>query len=325
MYRVEVSAKTIIFTILFILLLVLLWTMRDLILSLFLAFIITSTVKPLVATLKKIGIPRQVSVIAIFFLLICLFGMTSYWIFPPLINETTMLVGHLPVMLKAINPSLFKAFNLSALFQYIPNITNQAFEFIQTFFSNATFLVTTLFFSIYMTIDETFVKHNLGYFFGEAEMVRVVQIIEKTERRLGSWLLGELMLMLIVGTMTFVGLSLIGIRYALPLAIIAGLLEIVPNIGPILSAVPAFIVAIAQSYFFGIASIVLYIIVQQLENHIAVPLIMKRVIGLSPIITLIALIIGGRFFGVLGILLSIPFTLFLETLFREVVYADKKL
>lgn len=323
-YKVEVSAKTIIFTVVLILFLVLVWTMRDLLLSLFLAFILTSTVKPLVSRLKKAGIPRQVSVIGIFFLLICLFGITSYWVFPPLINETTMLAGHLPAMLKTLNPSLFKAFNLSAAFQYAPNITNQVIEFVQTFFSNFTFLVTTLFFAIYMTIDEMFLKNTLGNFFGEEEMIRVTQIIEKTERRLGSWLVGELLLMLIVGSMTFIGLTAIGVRYALPLAIIAGLLEIVPNIGPILSAVPAFIVAIAQSSFLGIASIVLYVIVQQLENHIAVPLIMKRVIGLSPIITLISLIIGGRFFGILGVLLSIPFTLFVQTLLREVTSAQQK-
>src|SRR4030042_4710135 len=99
--------------------------------------------------------------------------------------------------------------------------------------------------------------------------------------------------MLAIWILTFIGLSLIGVRYALPLAIIAGLLEIVPILGPILSAIPAFIVASASSYFLGLATIALYFIVQQIENQIIVPLVMKKAVGLNPIVTLTALIIGG--------------------------------
>jgi predicted PurR-regulated permease PerM len=125
--------------------------------------------------------------------------------------------------------------------------------------------------------------------------------------------------MFLVGLLTYVGLTLIGVRYALPLSIIAGFLEVVPNIGPIISTVPAFIVGVAQSPFLGFTTIALYFIVQQLENQIIVPLVMSRVIGLNPIVTLISLIIGGQLFGVLGVLLSIPFTLFLETSLIELL------
>ena len=123
--------------------------------------------------------------------------------------------------------------------------------------------------------------------------------------------------MTMVGLLTFIGLSLIGVRYALPLSIIAGLLEVVPNLGPTISTIPSFLVALTQSYFLGFSTIALYFIVQQLENHIIVPMVMKKAVGLNPIITLIALIIGGKVGGAVGVVLAIPFTLFAETLLIE--------
>ncbi len=168
-------------------------------------------------------------------------------------------------------------------------------------------------------MEPNFLKNEIEALFNKKEAERIISIFEKTEKRLGSWLTGELILMLVVGVMTYVGLTLIGVRYALPLSIIAGLLEVVPNLGPTIATIPAFIVGVAQSYFLGAATIALYFIVQQLENNVVVPMVMKKVIGLNPIITLISLIIGGQLFGVLGILLSIPLTLFIEVVLLEVV------
>jgi len=108
------------------------------------------------------------------------------------------------------------------------------------------------------------------------------------------------------------------------LAILAGLLEVVPNFGPILSAVPALILGLSQSYFMAVPVIALYFIVQQLENNIIVPLVMKRAVGLHPIITLVALIVGGKVGGVLGVLLAIPTTLFIETLVVELMQSKKE-
>lgn len=316
-YKVEVSAKTIVFAIFFILFLVLLWIIKDLILTLFVAFIIMSAVKPPVKWLGERKIPRRIATIGVFLFFIVFFIFVLVWVVPPLVGETTLLVKHLPSMIENIHPSLMEYVNISSLSQYAPNITNQAINLIRSIFSNIMFLVTTIFFSIYLTLEEGFIKKTISHFFEEKDVERVVGVIQKTEKRLGAWLLGEFVLMLVVGGMTYAGLLLIGVKYALPLSIIAGLLEVVPNIGPILSTVPAFVVGVTQAPFLGLSTIALYFVVQQLENHIIVPVVMKKVTGLNPIITLIALIIGGRLFGVLGVVLSIPFTLFLQTVLTE--------
>jgi len=318
-YKVEVSAKTIVFAVFFLLLLALLWVVRNLMLSLFIAFIIMSAVKPPVLFLEQRKVPRRLGVLGIFILLILFFSFLLVWVIPPIVSETVLLLRHLPSMIGAVNPAIIEYVNLDSLSQYVPNITTQAIQIIQTLFSNVMFVMTTLFFSIYLTIEDGFVEKTLLQFFSEKEARSVSVILKKTEKRLGSWLLGELFLMLIVGFLTYIGLTLIGVRYALPLSIIAGLLEVVPNIGPTVSTIPAFIVAIAQSYFLGFASIALYFIIQQLENNLIVPYVMKKAIGLNPIVTLISLIVGGQLFGILGIILSIPLTLFLETLLVEVL------
>jgi len=112
--------------------------------------------------------------------------------------------------------------------------------------------------------------------------------------------------MLIVGLLVFIGLSVLGIKYALVLAVIAALFEIVPFIGPILAASPAVILAFFQSSFLALLVIILYIVVQQLQNYLIVPQVMKRTVGLNPVVIIIVLLVGGKLAGLLGIVLAVP-------------------
>jgi predicted PurR-regulated permease PerM len=128
--------------------------------------------------------------------------------------------------------------------------------------------------------------------------------------------------MVIVGSLNYIGLTLIGIKYALPLAVLAGLLEVVPNLGPTIAAIPAVLVGFSQSPFLGVSALAVAVLVQQLENNLIVPLVMKKAVGLNPIITLMAFIIGGKLAGVLGVLLSVPVVVVLKTFFLE--FLNKK-
>ena len=105
------------------------------------------------------------------------------------------------------------------------------------------------------------------------------------------------------------------------MALFAGLLEIVPVLGPTISAIPAVLVTLSDSYFAALTVVALYVVIQQLENQVFVPLIMRKVVGLNPIVTLAALIVGGKLAGFFGVMLAIPTTLFLETVFMEVINA----
>ena len=123
--------------------------------------------------------------------------------------------------------------------------------------------------------------------------------------------------MFVVGTMTYIGLNIIGMKYALALAVLAGLLEVIPSLGPIASSIPAILIGLSYSPIMGLYSTILYLIVQQLENNLVVPIVMKKATGLHPIITLIAMVVGGKLAGIMGVLLAVPSTIFIETILIE--------
>lgn len=316
-YKIDISYKTIIFTVLFLISLKFAWVLRDLFFSLLIAFIVMSALKPPVAFLEKKKIPKLLSsfIILFFFISIIIYFFAS--IIPMLVVEINSLVRQLPLMVDKLNPSFSQYLSLDSFNQYLPDLTNKLFSFISSLFSNIVFVISTVFFSFYFIIEESFLKKFFVKFFKEKDVNRVVDIFEKIEKRMSAWFWGEMTLMFVVGVMTFIGLNLIGIKYAVSLAILAGLFEAIPNLGPALSAVPAFLVAVTQSYFLGFSVIALYFIVQQFENNLIVPIIMKKAVGLNPIITLIALIVGGKFGGILGIILAIPLTLFVEVIVLE--------
>ena len=123
--------------------------------------------------------------------------------------------------------------------------------------------------------------------------------------------------MILVGTANYIGLSLLGIPFALPLAILAGLLEIIPNIGPITASIPGIIIGLSISPVTGLAVGALALLIQQLENYVLVPKIMEKSVGVSPLIILLALAIGFRIAGVIGAILAVPATITIQILASE--------
>ncbi len=317
MQKIEISSRTIVLTIAFVLLLYLLWTIQELLYSLFLAFILMSALRPLVTTVKKRGVPHIVAVTGIYISFILFFLFLFGIIIPPILDETIKLIKNLPFMIESLNTESRQWIQVESLSQYIPNVTNQLFSLAGNIFSNIIFVVSTFFFGYYLLLEEQIIKRFFLHFFDEKKAHWYVSIMEKAEQRMSNWFWGQLMLMTIVGWMTFIGLSLLQIKYAVPLAVLAGLLEVIPNIGPIISAVPAALIGFTISPVAGFSSLILYFIVQQVENNIIVPGIMRKAVGINPIVTLMALIIGARLGGVLGIVVAIPVYVFVETIVRE--------
>ena len=317
-FKIEISAKTILFTIAVLLFAQLVWIAKELIFSFLIAIIIMSALNPLVTFLEKRKIPRSLSAFVVFAAFIAGIGYLFTWIFPPLIEESGQMLRHLPSYIDNLN----KTFNLdlkpNAFLGVLPNLTSNTFTFAQAFFSNVIFVISTIFFSFYFLVEQNVIRRFFLRFFEKRKALEVAEIVEKAEKRMRAWFWGQLVLMLVIGTATYIGLNIIGVRYALPLAILAGLLEVAPVLGPILSAVPAFIVGFSGSSFLGLAVIALYFIIQQFENQIVVPFVMKKAVGMTPIVTLSALIVGGKIAGFVGILLAIPTTIFLETILVEI-------
>jgi len=314
--RIEITPKSILTVLLILLGLQALWIVRDLIISLVIAFIFMSAFNPIVSAFEDYKIPRSLSTLGIFIVFIGLVSYLFATIFPPVVLETANLLSNLPRQLESVN-TLNVPLDLSQLERYVPSLTDTAFDVASKTVSNVLFIVTTLFFSYYLLVEEHAVRSFALRFFEKKKAHRIADMIALAQHRVRDWLWGELILMLAVGIFTYVGLLLVGVRYALPLAVIAGLLEVVPIVGPIISAIPALIIGLSTSAFMGVSVAAFYFIVQQVENQILVPMVMKKTLGLNPVVTLAALIIGGRFAGISGMLLAIPVMVFVESILYE--------
>mgnify|MGYP003395481799 CR=1 FL=1 len=133
-----------------------------------------------------------------------------------------------------------------------------------------------------------------------------MSLVRKIQRRMGLWVIGQMILSLCIFALTYVGLTLLGVKYALFLALLAGLLEVVPYIGPFLSAIPAIFFALIQSPALAVAVAALYVLVQKTEGYFLVPKIMEKTDGTSPLLVLLSLLVGFKLAGIFGLLLAVP-------------------
>ena len=312
--KIEISIRTILTGIAVVLLLKFAWDMKDILFSLFIAYIVMCVVRQPVEILVKRKVPKGLAVLVIFLSFFVCIGLLFSWIIPPFVTETILFINHFPRIVESVRTTLPINISSLSLPQYIPNITNNFIGVVRSVFSNAVFFISTVFFSIYLTLDPNIITTIFSRYINKQQLEKILIIENRVEKRLGMWLLGELFLMTIIGVATYIGLLLLGVKYALPLGIIAGLLEAIPNVGPTAAAIPAFFVGFSQYPLLGLFTVLMAIAIQQLENHIIVPVVMKKAVGLHPILTLIVLVVGGRYAGILGMLFAIPLALVVETI-----------
>lgn len=316
--KVEISHKTIIFSVLFILLLWFLYSVRDILSGLFVALLIMAILNPIVSRLTKFRIPRGVSVLLSYILVFGILGVAIASMITPLAEETSNFANNLPKYLE--NMGIFSFFGgqeTSNLLSQLVQIPGQVLKVGVSFFSNVVLTIGSLVFAFYLLLAREKLESQLATFLGEVQSKKITKVIDKLEFRLGGWARGEFLLMLVIGVATFAGLKLLGIPYALPLAILAGILEIIPTLGPIIAAIPAVIIGLGISPVMGLATLALGFLVHQLENYLLVPKIMEKSIGVSPIVILLSLAIGAKLAGIVGILLSVPVVITIQVLMQN--------
>ena len=314
--RIEISTRTILFTVAVIAGGWLVIQIRDIIFFLFIAFIIMSVLRPVVDRMESWRLARALAILLIYAVLLSAVFVFGSVIVPPLVNESVKLMQNLPHYISQIAPDV--RFNLETLIPQIAPVGTNVARFTVGIFSNVISIFTILVFSFYFLLEAKRLPDILNSLVGNETGKRVITVLSKAEKRMGAWVRGQLLLMLIIGQATFIGLSLLGVNYALPLALIAGTLEIFPFIGPNIAAIPAILVGFIASPGLGVLVAIMYFVIQQLENNIIVPAVLQRAVGVPPVISLIALMIGGRLAGVLGIILAVPILLVVQTVMEAV-------
>ncbi len=321
--KVEISHRTIIFTILFLIFLKFLASITSVLLLLFIALIAMSALSPIVDKMQKLKIPRGLSILLLY---VFIWGVISFGIaslVPPLVEQTSSFIGILPAEVARLSEGRL---DLSVFQPQLASLPQQILKIALGLLNNVIGILTFMVIVYYLILERKNLHKYLTFMFGDGNReAHAEAFINQLELKLGSWVRGQLSLMLIIGLGTYAGLSFLGLPFAVPLAFLAGLLEIVPTVGPIVAGIPAVIIAFGLSPVTALATAALYFLIQQLENTLIVPRIMSKAVGLSPLVVIVALLIGIKIAGLAGAVLAIPATLLVEILINDLyrVYYKK--
>lgn len=331
--KIEISSKTILLFLAGILGIIFLYSVKDILVMLFFAVIISAGTSPIVDRFEKLKFNRVAATLIVYLLIVFFISVLLYIVIPPLAKEVTILANDIPNyfqgrgLFASENPAyqdilksieqLTKSFG-----RQLSDVAADLFAGLIKLFGGFIATILTLVVSFYLTIQDNAIKNFLRSILPQEHQEQVLRIITRSQRTLSRWIRGQLFLGLVIGTLTFIGLSIIGssykgTSYTLLLSIFAGIGELVPIIGPIVSAIPAVIIGFAINPLHGFSILLLYFLIQQFENHVLVPQVMKRATGLNPLVSLIALLIGAKLAGIIGILLAVPLTALLSEFFKE--------
>ncbi|QQS60492.1 AI-2E family transporter [Candidatus Falkowbacteria bacterium] len=318
--RFTLTTSSLIRIIVVLLLLYFAYLISDILVLLFTSIILTSAIDPWVDWMQKKGIPRALGIFIIYAILLGAVGVSVYLIIPPIITQFGQLVQDIPARLDQLNTYIasFNSYtsgsswfdNLKSSFSNsataIPQATSSIFSTVFNFFGGLFSSIIILVISFYLLAEENSIRKLVWSVTPEKKQKYVMDVLTRMQKRIGLWMRGQLILCVSIFALTYLGLSILGVKYALILAIIAGFTEFIPYLGPILGAIPAVFLASGQSMTIALFTIILYVIIQQIENNFLVPKIMQKTAGLNPIISIVVLMIGFSIGGILGALLSIP-------------------
>jgi len=316
--KIEISHRTVVFTVFFLIGVWFVFYIKDIIFQLFVALVVSSILNPTVRSFTKYKIPKTASILLVYLIMFAIVGVTIAALIPTLINQTTKFVNSFPSYLDKLGIlGPYSEQIISQIISQVGALPSQFAKVILSVFSNALGVVTVLIFSFYLLLSRDRIENQFEYLFGKKRSAKVERFINIFEKKLGGWARGQLALMFLIWSTTYIGLYLLGIPFALPLSILAGLLEIIPIIGPLISAIPAVIIGFGISPIVGMATTALYFLIQQLENYMFVPKVMQKSVGVNPMTTLLALAVGFRLAGIVGILVSIPAVITIQILGKE--------
>lgn len=303
---------------------IVLYLTRETVAILLLALIISTAFEPAVARMQKWRIPRLLGTIIVFLIFLTILAFVVYAIFPIALLELNSLFKNLSGLANQFLGIETPAEVINLIGPDLTNVSNVLLSggvpflaILGRLLGGVAFALAVLVLSFYLTVSRDGVEKFLRAVFPETMEDRVLQLYRRTRRRIGRWFQAQIVLSLVVGFMVFIGLWILGVEQRLVLAIIAALFELVPVVGPIFAGALAVAIALADSVSLGLYVLLLFLGIQQLENQVLVPLVMRRALGIHPVIILVALLGGVQIAGILGMLVAIPVTVFLQEVVED--------
>lgn len=351
--EIHISSGTIIRTILIVALFATAWFLRDIILVVLTAVVLASAIEPLIRFIVHRGIPRLLTLVLVYVFGAALLGGVFYFFVPAILDDVSRLARVAPQYFDL--SSLWNPLQEGSV-AASPNVTVSVTKIEQGLLSGANFLdivkngmekggalhsasiffggflsfVLIIVLSFYLSAQERGIENFLRLISPIKSRSYIIDLWKRSQAKIGLWFQGQLMLGFLVGVLAFLGLSVLGVSSALFLAFLMMIFEIIPVFGPILAAVPGVAVAFTEGIRIADPGItaalfvaLFYFIIQQFESHLIYPLVVRKVIGIPPVLVILALVVGWKMAGFLGVLLAVPMTAILMEFLNDVAKERK--
>lgn len=302
-----------------------------------LAVIIAYILNPLVDFLDNRRLPRCLGILLIYAVFFSLGVMAALTVIPALVTELQKLGDDIPRYTARVQDFLlrlqsdYQRFNLPESIRQVIDrnilelqraalaLVQRVTDWVLGIFSHLFTILIIPLLVYYLLRDEASLKRSVLLLFPKKHRSFVARVGSEMDRTLGAYLRGMLLICFLVALMSYIGLLLVGVDFALILGIIAGITNIIPYFGPLIGAVPAVLIALLESPALALKVIIVLVVVQQIESQVIAPQVLGRSLGLHPLVVIFVLLLGGKFFGLVGLIFAVPFTALLRILFRHFI------
>ncbi len=305
------------------------WTIKDILILLLISITLASALEPLVEMLLQWRIPRSVSVVAVYIVALAFVVSIGFLVTPPVIQQFQQVTNNdflASEISSKIGPNSFLSdFNLTEIVsKNVQSLANQFNDLSENFFSRTLGvfngfieIVTVLVVSFYLLAEKNGMKNFVYTLAPKESQPKILHIVTRIQKKIGLWMIGQIIVSAIIFAITFIALTVLGIKYALVLAILSGFFELIPYIGPFVAAIPAIFFAFLQSPTLAVVVMIMYIVLSKIEGYVLVPKIMQKTVGVSPLVILLAILIGFKLAGIFGILLAVPVVAVIQVIIEE--------
>ncbi len=305
------------------------WVMyliRDVILILLIAGLLAAIINPIVNYFERKKIPRWMGALFVYLGVLLILILIGLAVVPAVVEQTGLFVDQIPNFLKSIFNKIqtnIQPDSQSQIFEIINNWlgksslgTLSVFSFLGTVAGQIISILMSFVLAFYLSVRKECVRSFIHSVMPGKYREFLDKFIESIQREIGAWARGLLLLCLFVGVLAYSGLLILGVKFSLTLAVIAGFTEVIPYIGPWLGGIPAILIALTQSPTLALFVLILYAAIQQIENALISPYVMHRAVGLDPLAVILALLIGGKLAGPIGMILAVPAATMISILIR---------
>ena len=291
----------------------LVFVLRDILIWILFALIISTLFAPIIDFWQQKKVPRVISSLFIYIVIFGLLGLLIYLIIPPLVSEVQDFSRSLPQYLERISPFLrqigaFEDIENFMIFlgERLEQIVIHIFRTVAAIFGGVSATVFIIAVSFFFSLEEKPVQKFIKIIFPKKYEEQVLSLWTKSQKSIINWFWARILTCLFVGIVTLFVLLLFDVRYSFILALMVGISNFIVFLGPIIAGFIMFLFIVLESISKAIFVLIAFILIQQIESSLVQPILMKKAVGMSPAMVLIALVVGGTLWGILGAILAIP-------------------